>query len=68
MSGLVLKGMMYEGWSENTFKRRAIPQMKNLEHPANSLDLAPSDHHLLPAMKQNLSDHILNKPSNVRIT
>jgi hypothetical protein len=52
MSALVFKGMILdEGWSENEFKRRAIPQMKNLEHPANSLGLAPSDHHLLPAMK-----------------
>lgn len=66
MSALVFKGMiLYEGWSENESKRRAIPQTKNLEHPANSLDLAPSDHH--PAMKQNPSSHRFNKPGNVRI-
>jgi len=69
MSALVFKGMIWcEGWSENGFKRRGFSQMKNLEHPANSLDLAPSDYRLLPAMKQNLSGHRFNKPDNVRIT
>lgn len=68
-SALVFKGViLYEGWSENEFKRRAIPQTKNLENSANSLDLATSDHRLLPAMKQNRSDHRFNKPGNVRIT
>jgi len=64
MSALVFKGtILYEGWPENESKRRAIPQMKNNEHPANSLDLAPSD----PAMKQNLSSHRFNKLGNVCI-
>ena len=66
-SALVFKGtILYEGWSENEFTRRAIPQLKNLDHRAYSLDLAPSDHHLLSALKLNLSGHRFNKPVTLR--
>jgi len=44
-------------WALATQKKLAYLGFQCLEHPPYSLDLAPSDYHLLPGLKKQLTGH-----------